>query len=139
MYLLIMLASAPHVSERPWFARYPQNVPTHLDYPAEPLFWLLESAAERGQLRQAWETARGAGSGVDFDRTFPPGYFGHRAAFSAKVFGGYDWWIGPQWTLGLAAVLSATPSSSLVVDDGDKSGYRFQTLSAGIAGSLTLH
>jgi hypothetical protein len=61
------------------------------------------------------------------------------AAFSAKLFGGYDWWIGPQWTLGLAAVFSATPSTSLVVDDGDKSGYRFHTLSAGIAGSLTLH
>jgi long-chain acyl-CoA synthetase len=42
-----MLASAQHVSERIWFAHYPQNVPTHLDYPAEPLFWLLESAAER--------------------------------------------------------------------------------------------
>ena len=61
------------------------------------------------------------------------------AAFSAKVFGGYDWWIGPQWTLGLAAMFAATPSTSLLVDDGDKSGYRFYSLSAGIAGSLTLH
>lgn len=61
------------------------------------------------------------------------------AAFSAKVFGGYDWWIGPQWTLGLAALIAATPSSALVVDDGDKSGYRFYSLSAGVAGSITLH
>jgi hypothetical protein len=61
------------------------------------------------------------------------------AAFSAKVFGGYDWWIGPQWTLGLAAVFAATPSSALVVDDGDESGYRFYSVSAGLAGSITLH
>lgn len=42
-----MVASGPHTSQRAWFARYPKDVPTHLDYPAEPLFWLLEDAAER--------------------------------------------------------------------------------------------
>ena len=42
-----MVASAPHLSERIWFAHYPRDVPTHLEYPAEPLFWLLEDAAER--------------------------------------------------------------------------------------------
>lgn len=61
------------------------------------------------------------------------------AAFSAKLLGGYDWWIGPQWSLGLSGVFAATPSTSLMFDDGDKSGYRFYTLSAGLAGSLTLH
>ena len=61
------------------------------------------------------------------------------AAFSAKIFGGYDWWIGPQWSLGIGAAFTATPSTSLVVDDGDKSGYRFYTLSAGLGGTLTLH
>jgi hypothetical protein len=60
-------------------------------------------------------------------------------AFAAKIFGGYDFWIGPQWSLGLAAVLSATPTTSLVDDEGDKNGYRFHTLSAGVAGSLVLH
>lgn len=60
-------------------------------------------------------------------------------AFSAKVLGGYDWWIGPQWALGLAAVLAATPSTPLRVRDGDESGYRFHTLSVGLAGTLTLH
>lgn len=61
------------------------------------------------------------------------------ASFSAKLFGGYDWWIGPQWSLGVAAILGATPSASLVDRDGDKNGYRFYTLSAGLAWSLTLH
>ena len=51
----------------------------------------LESAAERAQLRQAWEAAQGAGSGAAFDQKFPPGYFGHRAAFSPK--GKYGQWL----------------------------------------------
>ena len=51
----------------------------------------LESPAERADLRQAWETANGAGSGAAFDQKFPPGYFGHRAAFSPK--GKYGQWL----------------------------------------------
>jgi len=61
------------------------------------------------------------------------------AAFSAKLFGGYDWWIGSQWSLGLAALFAATPSTTLRDRDGDRNGYRFYTLSAGLAWSLTLH
>jgi hypothetical protein len=61
------------------------------------------------------------------------------AAFAAKLFGGYDWWIGPQWSLGVSAVLATTPSTPLVDRDGDKNGYRFYTLSAGLAWSITLH
>src|SRR5262249_15855224 len=30
-----------------------------------------------------------------------------------SVFGGYDWWIGPQWSLGLALLASGTPSAPL--------------------------
>lgn len=60
-------------------------------------------------------------------------------AFAAKVFGGYDWWIGPQWSVGVSALLATTPSAPLVDRDGDKNGYRFYTLSAGLAWSITLH
>ena len=63
----------------------------------------LESPAERAQLRQAWETAQGAGSGAAFDQKFPPGYFGHRAAFSPK--GKYGQWL---LTLPVAIVLNDT-------------------------------
>src|SRR5262249_46278788 len=31
----------------PWQAHYPEDVPLHLDYPPEPLGWLLEQAAAR--------------------------------------------------------------------------------------------
>jgi long-chain acyl-CoA synthetase len=48
-----MLASAPHLSERIWFAKYPRDVPTHLEYPPKPLFWFLEEAAARSPNRIA--------------------------------------------------------------------------------------
>ena len=51
----------------------------------------MESAAERAQVREAWEAAQGAGSGAAFDQKFPPGYFGHRAAFSPS--GKYGQWL----------------------------------------------
>ena len=63
----------------------------------------LESSAERAELRQAWETAQGAGSGAAFDLKFPPGYFGHRAAFSPK--GKYGQWL---LTLPVAIMLNDT-------------------------------
>jgi hypothetical protein len=61
----------------------------------------MESAAERAQMRQAWEAAQGKGSGAEFDQKFPPGYFGHRAAFSPK--GKYGQWL---LTLPVAIVIN---------------------------------
>ena len=63
----------------------------------------LESPVERAELRQAWETANGPGSGAAFDQKFPPGYFGHRAAFSPK--GKYGQWL---LALPVAIVLNDT-------------------------------
>jgi len=31
----------------PWAAHYPRGVPVHLDYPAEPIYWLLAEAARK--------------------------------------------------------------------------------------------
>jgi long-chain acyl-CoA synthetase len=41
-----MLADT-RLSERPWVAHYPKDVPNHLEYPQEPIYWLLEEAARR--------------------------------------------------------------------------------------------
>jgi long-chain acyl-CoA synthetase len=40
-------------TNHPWAAHYPRNVALHLDYPQEPLDWLLESAARRAPDRVA--------------------------------------------------------------------------------------
>jgi hypothetical protein len=60
-------------------------------------------------------------------------------AVSGTIFGGYDWWIGPQWSLGLMAVLSGTSSATMEDDDGNDLGYKFNALSAGLSYALTLH
>jgi hypothetical protein len=61
------------------------------------------------------------------------------AAFAASLFGGYDFWIGPQWSLGIMALFSATSSASLNDSDRNSVGYKFNALSAGLAYSFTLH
>jgi long-chain acyl-CoA synthetase len=48
-----MLGGIHHLSERPWVARYPRGVPPHLEYPAEPVPWLLEETARRAPSRVA--------------------------------------------------------------------------------------
>ncbi len=48
-----MLASVHPMSERTWVAHYPRDIPAHLEYPSEPVFWLLEEAARRAPNRIA--------------------------------------------------------------------------------------
>jgi Calcineurin-like phosphoesterase len=52
----------------------------------------LESPAERAALRQRWLTTQQcSGACAAFDQKFPPGYFGHRAAFAPG--GKYGRWL----------------------------------------------
>ncbi len=48
-----MHTEALHLSDRPWLAHYPDFVPRHLEYPGEPVFWLLEEAARKAPHRVA--------------------------------------------------------------------------------------
>jgi len=61
------------------------------------------------------------------------------AAFAASAFGGYDWWIGPDWSLGLMAVFSASSRASLKDSNQNDSGYSLNALAGGIDFSFTLH
>jgi hypothetical protein len=61
-------------------------------------------------------------------------------AVAGTLLGGYDWWIGPQWSLGLMGVVSASTSTSLSdTDTREDTGYRFHALSAGLEYGITLH
>lgn len=60
-------------------------------------------------------------------------------AYTGTILGGYDWWIGPQWSLGVMAVLSASTSAKLADEHGNDTGYRFNAFSAGLEYALTLH
>ena len=54
------------------------------------------------------------------------------------MFGGYDWWIGPEWSLGLHAEVTGTTSSRMRTDDDD-TGYDFHAFSLGIGYAITHH
>jgi broad specificity phosphatase PhoE len=62
-----------------------------------------EVADERAQRREAWLAARGPETGAEFDRRFPPGYFGHRRALGPE--GRYGRWLLSQ---PVAVVLNET-------------------------------
>jgi hypothetical protein len=58
---------------------------------------------------------------------------------AAALLTGYDWWIGPQWSLGILATASAATSGRLKYDDRSDSGYRVTPLAFTLEASLTLH
>lgn len=51
----------------------------------------MEATAEREAQRRAWLAANPGAEAGAFERKFPPGYFGHRAAFAAQ--GHYGRWL----------------------------------------------
>lgn len=59
--------------------------------------------------------------------------------FAASLFGGYDWWIGPQWSLGLAGAASAGTAVELTDSNGKGSGYGVTPYAVMLEGSLLFH
>jgi hypothetical protein len=55
---------------------------------------------------------------------------------AASLFGGYQWWIGPSWSLGLSAVLLGVPKANLQDSQRNDSGYRMSALSGGLEAVL---
>jgi hypothetical protein len=56
---------------------------------------------------------------------------------AGSLFGGYDWSIGPGWSLGLALVGSGTLAASLKnSSDQTDMGYRMKAYSIGLSGSF---
>ncbi|HVW29855.1 MAG TPA: hypothetical protein VHC69_31040 [Polyangiaceae bacterium] len=61
------------------------------------------------------------------------------AAFAASVFGGYDFWIGPEWSLGVMGTFSATSRATLRDSDHGDTGYELNAIAGGIDVSFVLH
>jgi len=53
-----------------------------------------------------------------------------------SLFGGYDWWIGKRWSLGLMAVIGTVGRSSLQDSNGNDAGYSMMPLFFSVEGSL---
>jgi hypothetical protein len=61
------------------------------------------------------------------------------AGFAFGVLAGHDWWIGPQWSLGvLMSVLSST-SATMTDSNGNSTGYSFTPLVAALEASILWH
>lgn len=60
------------------------------------------------------------------------------ANFSGSVFGGYDWSLGSNWSVGLQLVASGATTTKLMVDEDDThdSGYRLTPFSVGLQASV---
>lgn len=56
--------------------------------------------------------------------------------FAASLFGGYDWSIGPQWSMGLGLLVSGTSTATMKDSDAKKTGYELRSLTVGLAGSI---
>jgi Autotransporter beta-domain len=63
----------------------------------------------------------------------------HGLGFGGSVFGGYDWWLGPEWSLGLMAAVSSTSLASMQHNNGNDAGYQLAMSSLGIGVTLLHH
>jgi hypothetical protein len=60
-------------------------------------------------------------------------------SFAGQVFGGYDAWIGPEWSIGLQGVLGFSTKAELMDTHQNDTGYRLGSLSGAIEATLLYH
>jgi hypothetical protein len=56
-----------------------------------------------------------------------------------NLLGGYDFWLGPEWSLGIQGVLSATANQSMQDDTNSSVGYQFGAVGFGVQVALLAH
>jgi hypothetical protein len=59
--------------------------------------------------------------------------------FAAAALGGYDFWIGPEWSLGILGNLGASSRESLKDDHGNDTGYTLGAFWACAEATLLYH
>ncbi len=59
--------------------------------------------------------------------------------FGISILGGYDWWIGPQWSLGLMGVVATSTTVHMSDSNGNDTGYQFTPATIGIEASILHH
>jgi hypothetical protein len=96
-----------------------------------------EPAGQRERSREEWLSEHGRETGDEFDERFPPGYFGHRAAFSAD--GQYGrWLLGLPVAIGIDDTLFMHGGPSAVLDglSLDDINRRYRSALSGYLGAL---
>jgi hypothetical protein len=59
--------------------------------------------------------------------------------FAFGVLAGHDWWIGPQWSLGVLMSLLSSTSATMTDANGNSTGYAFTPLVAALEASILWH
>jgi len=55
------------------------------------------------------------------------------AAVAGSIFGGYQWWLGPAWSLGLQGVVSGATTGKFDDSDRNNTGYTLTPFGIGLA------
>jgi hypothetical protein len=84
-----------------------------------------------------WHVGLSGGAGIANVRNHADDSTMTGTSMAGSLFGGYDWAISPEWSIGLAFVGSGARSASMK-DSSDKSdtGYRLKAYFLGISGSF---
>jgi hypothetical protein len=83
-----------------------------------------------------WHAGAGAALGLTSVTNQADGSVFAGAGFAGSLFGGYDFWVGRAWSLGLALEASVATSTSLNNTDNKGTGYRLTPMTLGIETSL---
>jgi hypothetical protein len=83
-----------------------------------------------------WHTGASVGLGVTGVTNNADGSRLGGIGLGGSVFGGYDWWLGPSWSLGLMVVGDGVGKAAMNDSNGHDTGYRLMPLSIGVTASL---
>jgi hypothetical protein len=79
---------------------------------------------------RGWHVGAALGLGGD-TVTDDAGRTMNGASVTGSVFGGYQWWLGSNWSLGIEGTVSVAPQLTMHDADGKDTGYQMMPLSAG--------
>jgi hypothetical protein len=90
------------------------------------------------QPERGWHAGLSAGFGMSSLVNSADGSVLYGTGAGGMVFGGYDWYLGKDWALGLSLVASGTTKSTLKDKDKDNAttDYRMGAFSVGVQSSL---
>jgi hypothetical protein len=84
-----------------------------------------------------WHVGGSVGLGIQAISIQADGSTYEGIGVAGSIFGGYDWWLGPHWSLGLAASVSGGNKPPLKDSSSkDDTGYTFAPVSVGVEASL---
>lgn len=116
----VMVTVAPHTQ--------PPNIPGN----ARASMFLLGALADWFPVPTGgWHVGLALGLGGD-TVTDDAGRTMNGASVTGSVFGGYQWWLGSNWSLGISGIVSIAPPLTMRDPDGNDVGYQMMPLSGGV-------